>query len=75
MINSNLGFMGSMQFIKSSLDLLVTNLMSEDLKYLSEEYSVELLKLVKEKGVYLYEYIDSPDKCNFFLIMFAILLK
>ena len=66
MINSNLGFMGSMQFMKSSLDLLVKNLMSEDLKYLSEEYSGELLKLVKEKGVYLYEYIGSPDKCNFF---------
>ena len=45
-----------------------------DFKYLSEEFSGELLKLVKEKGVYPYEYMDSfekfsenklPDKCKF----------
>ena len=40
-----------------------------------EEFSGELLELVKEKGVYLYEYMDSfkrfsentlPDKSKFF---------
>ena len=44
-------------------------------KYSSEEYSGKLLELVKEKGVYHYEYMDSfkrfsedklPDKCKFF---------
>ena len=64
--NKNLVFIDSMQFI---------NLSDNDFKYLSEEFSGELLVLVKEKGVYPYEYMDSfkrfsenklPDKCKFF---------
>ena len=74
-INKNLVFIDSMQFMNSSLDLLVKNLSDNDFKYLSEEFSGELLELVQEKGVYPYEYMDSfkrfseiklPDKCNFF---------
>ena len=61
--------------MKSSLDSLVKNLMNVDFKYLSEEYSGKLLELVKEKGVYPYEYMDSfkifkedklHNKCQFF---------
>ena len=75
MINKNLVFIDSMQFMKSSLDLLVKNLMSEDFKYFSEEFNSEYLRLVKEKVVYPYKYMESfkrfseyklPDKCNFF---------
>ena len=64
-----------MQFINLSLDSLVKNLSDNDFKYLSEEFSGEVLELVKEKGVYPYEYMDSfkkfsenklPDKCKFF---------
>ena len=55
-INRNLVFIDSMQFMKSSLDSLVRNFMDENLKYLSEEF---ILKLLKEKGVYPYEYMDS----------------
>ena len=58
-INKNLVFIDSMQFINSSLDSLVKNLVDKDFKYLSEEYSGDLLKLVKGKGVYPYEYMDS----------------
>ena len=58
-INKNIVFIDSMQFMNSSLDSLVKNLMDEDFKYLSEEFSGELSKLVKEKGVYPYEYVDS----------------
>ena len=74
-INRNIIVIDSMQFMKSILDSLVKNLMGKDFKYLSEEYSGELLELVKEKGVYPYEYMDSfkrfnedklPDKCVFF---------
>ena len=74
-VNKNLVFIDSMQFMNSSLDLLVKNLMDEDYKYLSEEFNSELLELVKEKGVYPYEYINSfkkfsedklPDKCKIF---------
>ena len=44
-------------------------------KYLSQDFSGDLLGLVKQKGVYPYEYIGSfktlsedklPDKCKFF---------
>ena len=45
-----------MLFTNSSLDKLVKILSSEDFKYLSEAFSGEKLKLVKKKGIYLYEY-------------------
>ena len=73
-INKNLVFIGSMQFMNSSLDSLAKNLSDKDFKYLSEEFSGEFLKSVKRKGVYSYEYMNSfekffedklPDKCNF----------
>ena len=62
-INRNLVFIDSMQLMNSSLDSLVKNLSNNDFKYLPEGFSGELLKLVKQKGVYLYEYMD---RCNFF---------
>ena len=48
--------------MKSSLDKLVKNLGSEDLKYLSEVFSGEELELVKKKGIYPYEYFNSFKK-------------
>ena len=72
-INENLVFIDSIQFMNLSLDLLVKNLSDNDFKYLSEEFSHEML--VKGKGVYPYEYMDSfkrfsenklPEKCKFF---------
>ena len=74
-INKNLVFIDSMQLVNSSLDSLVKNLLDNYFKYLSEQFSDDLLKLVKQKGVYPYEYMDSfkkffennlPDKCKFF---------
>ena len=58
-INKNLVFTDSMQFMNSSLDKLVENLSDNDFKFLSQEFSGNLLKLVKQEGVYLYEYGDS----------------
>ena len=64
-----------MQFMNFSLDVLVKNLSNNDFKYLSQEFSSNLLELVKQKGVYPYEYMDSfkkfsedklPDRCEFF---------
>ena len=43
-----------MQFMHSSLDSLVKNLSDNDFKYLSQEFSGDLLKLVKQKGVYTF---------------------
>ena len=74
-INRNIVFIDRMQFMKSSLDSLVKNLMDKDFKYLCEEHSGELLELINERGVYPYEYLGSfkrfnedkvPDKCEFF---------
>ena len=74
-INKNIVFIDSMQFMNSSLDSLVKNLSNNDFKYLSEEFGGEKLKLVTEKGVYPYEYMNSfkrfneselPDKIKFF---------
>ena len=54
---------------------MVKNLRDNDFRKLSEEFSGEFLKLVKEKGVYPYAYMDSfkkffenklPDRSKFF---------
>ena len=37
-LNKNLVFIGSMQFMNSSLDKLVENLSDEDFKYLVKEF-------------------------------------
>ena len=46
-INKNLVFIDSMQFMNSSLDSLVKNQSDNDFKFLSQEFSGDLLKLVK----------------------------
>ena len=51
-------FIDSMQFMHSSLDSLVKNL-SDNFMYLSQLFSGKQLKVVKQKGVYLYEYMES----------------
>ena len=66
-LNKNLVFIDSVLFMNSSLD--------KYFKYLSEEFSNEQSKLVKERGIYPYEYMSPfkkfkenklPDKCKFF---------
>ena len=46
-INESLIFIDSMQFMNSSLDILVTNLSDNDFKHFSREFSVDLLKFVE----------------------------
>ena len=58
-IDNNLVFIDNMQFMNSSLVALVKNLSDKDFKYLSQEFSGDLLGLVKQKWVYPYEYMDS----------------
>ena len=74
-ISRNLVFIDSIQFMNSSLDSLVKNLSDHDFACLSEEFSGKFLKLIKQKGVYPYKYMNSfekffenklPDKCTFF---------
>ena len=74
-INKNLIFIDSMQFINSGLEAFVQNLTYNDFKYLSQEFNGEQLSLIKQKGVYPYEYLNSfekfsednlPDRCEFY---------
>ena len=58
-VNRNLVFIDSMQFMNASLDSLVKNLVDEDFKYLPGEFEGEYIKVVKEKGVHPYEYMNS----------------
>ena len=57
-------FIDSMQFMNSSLDKLVTNLVDKDLKYLVKEFGTENLKIFKQKGAYPYEYMNSFKRFN-----------
>ena len=48
-----------MQFMNSSLEKLVKNLSDDDFKYLTEEFGSKNLELLKQKGAYPYEYMNS----------------
>ena len=54
---SNIVFIDSMLFMNSSLEKLVKNL--NDFVYLSEVFKEEQLELVKQKGIYPYEYMNN----------------
>ena len=73
--NKNLVFIDSMQFMNSSLDALVKNLSDDDCKYLSQKFTGEQCKLVKQNGVCRCECMESfknffdkemPDRCEFY---------
>ena len=74
-VNKSLFFIDNTQFMNSSLDALLKNLSDNDFKYSSQEFSGDLLKLLKENGVYPYEYMENfkkyfdgklHDRCNFY---------
>ena len=52
----------SMQFMNSGLDKLVKNLSDKDFKYLVEEFGSKNLGLLKQKGAYTYEYMNSFER-------------
>ena len=53
-----------MQFMNSSLDKLVKNLVDEDFKYLVKEFGSEIVELLRQKGAYPYEYMNSFKRFN-----------
>ena len=63
-LNKSLVFIDSMQFMNSGLDKLVKNLSDEDFKYLVEEFSSEDSELLKQKGAYPGEYMNSFERFN-----------
>ena len=64
MLGDHLVFLDSFQFMSSSLDKLVSNLLKEDLKYTSQAFKNKRLELMTRKGVYPYDYMDSFEKFN-----------
>ena len=64
LLNKNLVFINSMQFMNFSLDKLVKNLEDKDFKYLVEEFGSKNLELLKQKGAYPYEYTNSFKRFN-----------
>ena len=63
-LGKNLVFIDSMQFMNSSLDKLVKNLSDEDFKYLVEEFGSKNLEILKQKGAYPYQYMNSFERFN-----------
>ena len=53
-----------MQFMNSSLDKLVKYLSDKDFKYLIKEFRFKNLELLKPKGTYCYEYMNSFERFN-----------
>ena len=62
LLGKNLVFIDDMKFMNSSLDKLVKNLSDEDFKYLVKEFGSENLEILKQKGAYPYEYMNSFDE-------------
>lgn len=64
MLGKHMVFIDSFQFMSSSLDKLVSNLPDEAFKYTSKAFKKKKFKLMKQKGVYPYDFIDNFDKFN-----------
>ena len=79
MLVKHLVFIDSLQFMSSSLDKLISNLPNDAFRYTSEEIkNCKKLKLMKQKDVYSYDYMDSfnrfsekklPNKDNLYSIL------
>ena len=62
MLGNHLVFLDSFQFMSSSLDNLVKNLPDEALKYTYNRFKQEQFNLMKQKGIYPYDHMDSFEK-------------
>ena len=64
-INNNLAFIDSLQFMNSSLSKLASNLSEDDFIYTKKYFTDPVqFNLMKRKGVYPYDYMDSFSKFN-----------
>ena len=63
-LNKNLVFIDNMQFMNSSLDKLIRNSSGKDFKYLIDKFGSENLELLKQKGAYPYQYMNSFERFN-----------
>ena len=58
----NIRFIDSFKFMSDSLDSLVNNLPEEAFNNIKKYYTGDELNLIKRKGVYPYEYMDSIER-------------
>ena len=74
-LNKNLVFIDSMQFMNFILEKLAKSLSDNDFKYITQEFGSKTLEFLKQKDAYPYEYMDSfkrfskeklPDKKCFY---------
>ena len=65
LLNRNIIFLDSLQFLKDSLDFLAGNLQESDFKHLLSEFSEDKLKLLRKKDSYPYEWVDSYGKFKY----------
>ena len=66
MLGKHLKFIDSSQFMSTSLDKPVSNLLKKDLKHTSEMLTGNKLSLMSQKGVYPY---DTPTKELFYSVL------
>ena len=57
-------FKDSLKFMSSSLGALVNNLPKNGFKNISKYYTPEEVELIKQKGFYPYEYMNTEEKFN-----------
>ena len=57
-------FKDSLKFMRSSIGALVNNLPKDGFKNISKYYTPEQVELIKQKGFYPYEYMDTEEKFN-----------
>ncbi|CAB4001817.1 Gastrula zinc finger [Paramuricea clavata] len=63
-LGKSLVFIDSIQFMASSLEALVNNLSAEDFKIVGKRWQGEDFDLVRQKGIFPYEYLDDISKLN-----------
>ena len=62
-LEENWKFIDSLQFMNDALEKLITkNITVSDMKYTSQEF--QDVKLIKRKGIYTYDYMDSYQRFN-----------
>ena len=57
-------FKDSLKFMRSSIEALVNNLPKDGFKNISKYYTPEQVELIKQKGFYPYEFMDTEEKFN-----------
>ena len=62
MIDRNLIFIDSFQFMSKRLSDLANNLLKDGFYHTKKEFGTENLELIRRKGVYPYDYIDDFNK-------------